>query len=140
MIDRLKENLSIFILGVALLIGFMLPIGTPETTSKFDNLRVPRLDLPKELKGITPDQLNNFPNINKPALLGIAEDKTNKSKNLRPRFTVRAIMIDGDTKITNINGKILRIGDQIRRHKIIRIEKIAVLIEGPNGKQVLRLR
>ena len=140
MIDRLKENLSILILGVALLIGYMLPLGEIATTSKFESLRVPRLDLPKELKNITPNQSSSFPEINKPALLGTAESKSNKRKNTQTRLTVRAIMIDGDTKVTNINGRILRIGDQIHRQKILRIEKRGVLIDGPKGKRVLKFR
>lgn len=140
MIEKLKEYFSIILIGIVILFAYALPIEEFLPEIHFENLRVPRLDLPKELSNIPSDSETTFPEIDKQVLLGNKSEAIAKKNKSSPRLFVKAIMIDGDTRVANINNRILQAGAYIYNHKVLKIEKGGVWIEGPSGKRLLKLR
>ena len=139
---QLKENLGFIVIGVALILGAMLPLGNLVQREKFKSLVVPHLELPNELQKITDDKAQQYPMIEKNVLLGVtpelvaAKQKRQSQHGLR----LRAIMIDGDARIANINGRQVHEGGNIRRHKVVSIQDSGVIVEGPSGRFTLTMR
>lgn len=170
MIERIKENSSFILIGIAVLIGVFSPGEAIVPVNKYENLKVPAFKLPPDLKLATSGVPGHFEGINKPVLLGkmpevvipepdemvaeaepkvvsekaskvvAAAPKPSKPKKVYPKLRVRALMIDGDARIANINGRMMSVGEKIYEQTILKIEEDGVLVEGPRGKKIIKMQ
>lgn len=143
MLDWLSINRTFVVIGLIVLIGFMLPIENVVKLSKYESLKVPQFELPTDLQVVKSDISRDYPNIKTEVFLGdtVSSQKiASKQKRAYPRLRLKAIMIDGDLKVANINGAMMKVGGSIYKHRILNITDSGVLIDGPSGKRKLVLR
>lgn len=156
--DSMKVNFAFVAILLALFIGAMLPVDGLVKTEKFESLKVPVLELPEPLRKIESDKSGQYAAINTDVLLGMTptviaavqkkkrEEKARKEEKSRPkpkpapRLVLRAVMIEGDSRIANINGALVKVGGSVRKHKVKKIDESGVVLDGPWGQRTLTMR
>jgi len=148
MIEQVKINISIIVVGIAVLICVFMSLDGMVNTTDFKISKVPKFVLPSEMSIISNGTPTGFPQVKTSVLLGekIATKvpppvaKKQKPRSRLRRLKVNAIMIEGKEKIAYINGSMMKVGGYIHGRTILKIEKNGVLVTGPNGKKLLKVK
>jgi len=148
MIEQVKINISIIVVGITMLICIFMSLDGMVNSTTFQISKVPKFLLPPEMSIVSNGTPTQFPKVDTSVLLGeqitakVAPPvvKKNKPRPRLPRLKVNAIMIEGKDKIAYINGSMMKVGDYIHGRTILNIEKNGVLVTGPNGKKLLKVR
>jgi len=148
MIEQVKINISIIVVGIAVLICVFMSLDGMVNTTDFKISKVPKFVLPAEMSIISNGMPTGFPQVKTSVLLGekIATTvpppvaKKQKPRSRLRRLKVNAIMIEGKEKIAYINGSMMKVGGYIHGRTILKIEKNGVLVTGPNGKKLLTVK
>ena len=147
MIEWLSLNRSLVVIGAVLLVGFMLPIESFVSLKNYESLNVPKFEIPPEIKIVAVGKSGSYGDIKTSVFLGekkpealVAEKKKKTKKKVYPRLRLKAIMIDGDLRVANINGAMMKVGGRIHMHRILQIKESGVLIDGPTGRRMLTMR
>ncbi|MBE9491127.1 MAG: hypothetical protein IMY67_12585 [Bacteroidetes bacterium] len=148
MTDHIKRNMSFIAIGIVILICIKISLDGMVNNTKYFSSKAPKFTLPVEISSSSHITSTQFPAVQKQVLLGkkvlieikkpIIKKKKKRTK-LR-RLIVRAIMIEGNEKIANINGAMMKVGGYISGRTILKIEKNGVLVTGPKGKRMIKIR
>jgi len=146
MIEWISLNRSIVVIGLVMLIGFLVPMESLVSLKKHESLNVPKFEIPSDVKIVEAGKPGSYGNIKTRVFLGddkkkVSENLTPKTKKkIYPRLRLKAIMIDGDRRVANINGAMMKVGGRIHMHKILKIRDSGVLIDGPTGRRTLTIK
>ena len=147
MIAFVRKNVAFILVYIAMMLAAFLPIRDMLDKTDQKVAKVPTFKLPAEMNRDWQTVTKNFPEIKKEVLLGQEHEviekpiqvSAKKKPGLRP-LRLRAIMIDGKTRIANINGSLLKEGSYINGRTVLKINESNVLVKGPDGKRNLTIR
>jgi len=148
MIDQVKKNISFILIFIAIFISVKISLDGTVDDTKYKSQKVPVFRLPAEITPFSHRTPTQFSSLEKSVLLGeeypikldITPPKKSKPRLSYRRLKVKAIMIEGKDKIANINGSMLKVGERINGRIILKIQKNGVLVTGPNGKQLIKIK
>lgn len=146
----MKSFIPLILIPVAVTAAYYGGSSATDFVPKQSVAKPARLALPATIKDLGPDVITSGPTNGLALLLNNERVQARSSKARKsakkPKFKkssnyhLRALMIDGDVKLADIGGVLVKVGYPYGAYRVTGISEDGVMLKNEQGQKILRLR